>query len=398
MTRRTPAVTYRAVLRSPGVPHAFASAGLGRLSYTTAPLSLLLATQHATRSFAAAGLALGVFGAASAVAPAKSRLVDRHGRRRILPVVAAVYAADLLGTAAAAAAGVTAVALFIGTAALAGLTAPPLGPAMRAVWAELMPAPAWRQRAYSLDTVVEEVFFALGPVLVGVIVAVWDAPLALALTAILVLVGTIGLASAPGGRPAPIPSPYRLVGPLRDRGFPVLLGLMFGIGLGLGPIDVAVAARAEQAGRPAAAGYLLAALSIGSAAGGLAWGRREHRGAAATQLRWLIGAMALALSAAWAAPTLPLLGLLLAALGTAVAPAFVVAYLAADALVPQERRTEASTWINTANNMGVALGAAGAGLIADHATPATPMAAGAATLGATLLWCYARSWRDNTCA
>jgi predicted MFS family arabinose efflux permease len=48
---------------------------------------------------------------------------------------------------------------------------------------------------------------------------------------------------------------------------------------------------------------------------------------------------------------------------------FVVAYLAADDVTPPYQRTEASTWINTANNLGSAAGAALAGPVIEHATP-----------------------------
>jgi predicted MFS family arabinose efflux permease len=56
------------------------------------------------------------------------------------------------------------------------------------------------------------------------------------------------------------------------------------------------------------------------------------------------------------------LGVVLAFAGVAVAPLFVVSYLASDDVTPAQQRTQASTWINTANNLGSSAGASIAGL------------------------------------
>ncbi|MFE0346257.1 hypothetical protein [Streptomyces griseoluteus] len=75
--------------RPPAAPSA--TALVGRLSYGTVPLSLLLATQRATGSYAASGAVLSLHGAAVVfLTPARASLVDRHGARRALlpPAVA----------------------------------------------------------------------------------------------------------------------------------------------------------------------------------------------------------------------------------------------------------------------------------------------------------------------
>jgi predicted MFS family arabinose efflux permease len=63
------------------------------------------------------------------------------------------------------------------------------------------------------------------------------------------------------------------------------------------------------------------------------------------------------------------LGVVLAFAGVAVAPLFVVSYLASDDVTPAQQRTEASTWINTANNLGSSAGASVAGLGIDRVGP-----------------------------
>ena len=73
-------------------------------------------------------------------------------------------------------------------------------------------------------------------------------------------------------------------GPLAVPGFGVLLALVLTTSLGLGAIDVTITARAVADHHPGAAGYILAAGSLGSALGGLAWGKRRRRSRASTQM------------------------------------------------------------------------------------------------------------------
>ena len=70
----------------------------------------------------------------------------------------------------------------------------------------------------------------------------------------------------------------------------------------------------------------------------------------------------------------------MAVTGLGIAPLFVVAFLAADEVVPDHQRTESSTWVNTANNVGSAGGAAAAGVIVDQLPGAIGFAVGGGLL------------------
>jgi hypothetical protein len=258
---------------------------------------------------------------------------------------------------------------------------------MRALWAALAPEPAARQPAYSLDGVVEETLYAAGPVLVGVVLSISNSATALILTGALNVLGAVGIATSSAAKRHSVPaagrSPTSILGPFKRPGFPLLIAAMLGVGVGSGPIEVAVVAIAGRAGQPGLAGYLLATLAIGSVIGGLAWGRLHNDGHASTQLAALVAAMAAGSVAAAFAPSLPLLGVALALTGLVTAPVFVVAYLAADTLVPHDGRTEATTWVNTANNTGIALGAAVAGIVIDHVNGRAALIGSAAVLAIT---------------
>ncbi len=252
----------------------------------------------------------------------------------------------------------------------AGLFAPPLGPSMRASRAGVTSESAARRRAYSLDGVVEEVLYAVGPLVAGGILLFAPSSLVVAITGVMNLMGTILLVLSPASRHnrrksrgATISASSGWAGPFKRRGFVFLLLVLLGIGVGGGPLEVSLVARSESVGQGSSVGYLFAALSIGSAVGGLLWGRfiREDRPR-------LHLAVLIAVSAAFGLMLVPTTNLIATACvlfcaGLASAPLLITAYLCSDGLVPEGEQREASTWVNTLNNIGVALGAATAGIL-----------------------------------
>jgi predicted MFS family arabinose efflux permease len=114
---------------------------------------------------------------------------------------------------------------------------------------------------------------------------------------------------------------------------------------------------------------LLAALGVGTAAASLLAGRRTWQRPAAQRLAVLAVALAAALAgaAAVAEQPLALAGMLVLA-GTALGAMFVTVYPLADALTPAGAGTRVFAWLVTANNGGVALGAALAGELHGGAT------------------------------
>ena len=156
MTTSGARLGYRDVLQLPHASRLMLAALIGRLSFATVSLAMLLAVQRSTGSYAAAGAAVGAFGLANVlIAPARARLVDRAGQPVALPRLAAGYAALLCLLAGLTSSTTTASWLLVTTAGLAGLFPPPLGAAMRVLWASLVQDPAMLARAYSLDAVAE---------------------------------------------------------------------------------------------------------------------------------------------------------------------------------------------------------------------------------------------------
>jgi predicted MFS family arabinose efflux permease len=376
-------LTYAGLLALPGAGRAFGAAAVARLSFGMAGLSLLLLIHQATGSFAAAGAAGGAFSAGTLTAPVKARLLDRRGQRATLPLLGLAAAAALLAMALLGQADYRNPVPYVAACAVAGALVPPVGAAMRARWAIITGGGRNLERAYSLDAATEETLFTAGPVLTGVAVTAAGPVLSMLVTAALLAAGCVLLAGAGTAAPAREPRRGGQTGPLAGPGFRVLLAVVLTTSLGLGAIDVTITARAVADHHPGAAGYILAAGSLGSALGGLAWGRGRRRSRASTQMTWLLVIMTGGIALAALAPDLLLAGVALALTGTVLAPSAVLSYLSAERLAGPG--AEASTWVNTAWNAGVAAGLALTGLAVGRAGPTTPLLAGAAVLACAAL-------------
>ncbi|MFE4516906.1 MFS transporter [Kitasatospora sp. NPDC056783] len=365
--------SYVTVLRTPGAVRLFGAALIGRLSYGVVPLSLVLAVTGATGSYARAGWLMALFSISGVlISPLRAGLVDRHGPRRALPPMAAGYALVLLGLAAATwRPGVPYPAL-LALAVAAGVFAPPLGPVTRARWSALLPDPGLRRRAYSLDTVAEELLYVTGPLLSGVIAAATARPaLGVVVGAVLVLGGTLALAASVHDGPAPTEagststedrsSSWRLLARTRQP-----LAAAAAAGAGLGAFGLLAVVFAQRHGRTADVAWVEATLAAGSAIGGLVLGALDWRASAQARLAVLTTAFAGALALTSLAPTLPLLAAVAALAGLTVAPTLTTAYLLTDELAGPGRRTRAGAWVNACFNAGGSAGTALAGLLADR--------------------------------
>ncbi|MEU6529488.1 MFS transporter [Streptomyces sp. NPDC046928] len=380
--------SYAHVLRLPHARTTFAAALLGRLSYGIVPLSVMLAVTRARGSYTVAGAVMALFSGTSVfLSPARAALIDRYGPRRALVPMTAAYA-GLLGllTAVVWRPGAASPLVLGAVAAAAGACTPPLGPAMRAVWGGIAPDPDLLRRAYSLDAVAEELLFVSGPLLVGALVAAAPPAVGIAVGAVLIAAGAAGFVMSPvvrAVRPERVGATARegaRARVLRAVRRPVLAAL--GVGLALGAADLLVVAFAENHGAGGGgAAWPLAALSAGSAVGGLLHGAVSWRTPAGLRLPLLTAGLGLAVLLAGLATGLGTLTAVMAAVGFFVSPALTTAYLLADETAPSGARVRAGAWVNTAVNAGSTAGTAAAGVLAGLLPTGWCLAAtGAATL------------------
>lgn len=369
---------YTVLLRRPDVARTFGLALVGRLAYGLLPLTLLFTVQQATDSFAQAATATALNGFAALSMPLKSRAIDRHGQRVVVPLITTVVVLVLAAGVTLARFGVTAAPAWWALALAIGLASPPLGPSMRAQWRAFAPEDDLAA-AYSLDAVAEETLYLLGPVLAAGLLAVAPAYVGLMVAAVLLGVGAAGLAASPVAARIRTTGQQRSSrGPLRHRPFRGLLLVMTAVGCVTATIYAGTAVRALDTGHPSYAGLADAGVAVGSVLGGLVWGRLRPSWSWARSLTRLLTFLGAALLLASAFGSYGLFAVALALAGLAISPVYVVAYRASDLLVDPAEVTEAGTWVNTATNLGISLGGAASGLLVTHAGAHAPGRVGAA--------------------
>jgi MFS family permease len=380
-----------AVLRVPGSARLFVASMVARIPVTALGLVFVLRTKELTGSFAAAGVAAGLYGLATAVcAPALGRMADRRGQPAVL-VPGAILAAAALALFAALPAGPPFAAI-LACAVVAGAATPPVGPCLRAMWPEMLGDRSLAPAAFALESAGLEITYIAGPVLIAGAIGSQSTAAAALASAVLLLAGTLVFAAA-GPVRAFRPSPREAGGggPLRSPGVRTLAVVYVLVGLAFGAVEVGVPASADAAGHAHAAGLLLGVWGLGSLLGGLA---AAHANPPADRVRRLCILLAL-LTAGHALLAVPagLLGLaaLLFLAGAAIAPAFGIANALVDGVAPAGAVTEAFTWLSTGIALGLALGSALGGALADSSAGAAFALAGVACGAAAL---YASSRRD----
>lgn len=387
----TEPMSYRAVLRTSHVARSFIPSIIGRLSLATSGLALVLLLEQSTGSFAVAGTVTAVFGIANVVAtPWRARILDLHGQTGALLTLGLGHAAALVALGLASTQGLFVLLLMGG---IAGATSPPFGARMRVLWSSALPVGNGRTRGFSLDAVAEELTFAVGPLAAALLAVIVDPLASLLLSAGCVAIGSVLFVSSLlsrqqlGSRRVHGSGWHPARSPFRSRGFAPVVFTMIAPGIILGCIEIAAPAIADAESNTVLAGVLLALFAGTSALGGLLYGRVQVRPALERQL------LALALALLVISTITGLAGGIIAAVigftlsGLFLAPVLIIGYLAADQRSDPRVRTEASSWINTALNLGAAVGAGIFGALTDAAGPGLALAMSAAVAGVVLTAC-----------
>lgn len=372
---------YAAVLRRPGILRLFLLGNLARLPGGFHTLATVLLVRATTGSYALAGVAAAAsFVVMTATAAPLGRLVDRHGQRRVL-VPAAFW-----GTVGFAALGLAGhldapAPVLIAAAALSGIV-PPVASSERAILADQFTG-ADRERAYALEAIIQEGVWTVGP-LIGTLALVVGGPTAmLAVAGVLVLVGTSLFAAMPLSRDwRPVHAERGRGGALASPGLRTVLMLGALSALSFGQFEVAVPAFTEQHGSRDAAGVMLALWAVGSAIGGLAYGRSKRRRPPWQRIAIIAMCCAIGFLPAAVAPSNLVLAPAALVAGLGIAPLLANIYNQIGAVASEGMVTEAFSWLNVAFPAGFGIGSALAGVIADG--PGAHVAMAVAGVGVAL--------------
>lgn len=361
------------MLHQPPLRSAIAASVLGRLPIGIAGLAILLHAQQQSGSFARGGGIAACYVAGLAVfAPLLGRLIDRHGPRTTLLACAFAFPAFLVALVAGPphwqSVGITQM-----LAVCAGACFPPITVCMRTFFRQRLKEEGQLAAAYSMESVLIETIFILGPVLVATFTALASPAAAVLFAACCALAGTLLFLRSSAIREWRVEErrPASLFGPLREPGFIPLLAVILCYASAFGLVEIGTTAFATEIGEPAFAGVLLGLMSIGSAAGGLVYGSRSWRLPLPQQFTLMLILMGLGI--------LPLallqtpLGFSIWCLiaGIAMAPALIMQAMLVARIARADQSTEAFTWSSTGLLAGVGLGLAGGGILLEFSRSPT---------------------------
>lgn len=346
----------------------FTLAGLlARLPLPMTGIGFITLVSQLQQSYTLAGAVSASFVLTYAlVSPQLSRWVDSHGQRRVLPWASLISVSGMLLVLIISQLKYHYGLLFIG-AVLTGFM-PSISAMIRARWTALYRDQPQLQTAYSLETVLDELTFIIGPPLAVGLAVMWFPQAGILTAAVLLMLGVLALIFLTGSEPksaAIPPTAHAGKSVIRQTSVQRLTLLMIALGTIVGTVDILSVAFAQEIEQPATASLVLSAYATGSCLAGLIFGARQFSLSLAQQL--VLGGGAIALT------TLPLIwvGSLYSLTfwifwaGVAFAPTMIIAMSLVERAVPEQRITEGMTWLLAGLNIGVALGAALSGYVVE---------------------------------
>ncbi|MDR2896182.1 MAG: MFS transporter [Propionibacteriaceae bacterium] len=362
--------SYLAILKIPGAL-AFSAAGLmARFGGAMVGIGTVLMIQALYQSYGQAGILAAANSVAWAVGTAiLSHLVDRHGQRRIMLPTALVSAVALTALVVLALCHAP-IGWLIPCTIVAGFTGGSPGAMVRARWNYVLDDPRDLHTAFSLESSLDEITFAVGPVLATWLSTSVNPAAGLAGPIVLGAGGALVFYSLRATQPQIIPLPAhshehrRFL--LAFPGIAMVLGVGALMGALFGSLDITVVAATTAWDVRPLSGLVLGVMSVGSAIGGLAYGARGW--VSPLWRRFTIGVCILGVTVCslFFATNAWVLGVCGFVAGLAIAPTFINANALIGHLVPATRLTEGLAWLGTGIGIGVSIGSMTAGAIIDR--------------------------------
>ncbi|WP_085712417.1 MULTISPECIES: MFS transporter [unclassified Pseudomonas] len=356
---------YRELLTTPGATGLVLASAIARLPQAMIGIGIITMLVEQSGIYWLAGAVAGTFTLANAlIGPYISKLVDQRGQSRVLPVVTTFSIGMLLALIFAVYMRAPAALLFV-LAALAG-TMPSMPSMIRARWTQLFRGKPQLHTAFSLDTVLTELAYIIGPPMaIGLSVSLFAEAGPLVAVGLLA-VGVTAFVLQRQTEPKVVVGQTRHTGStLLIPGVPTIVLALLAMGAIGGSIDVAVVAFANAQGWPASATFILAAYAFGSLVAGLTFG--ALRVTLPIEKQFFIGILVTAITGVLPlfSPDVYVLSAMLFIAGISFAPTMVVVMKLGTIIIPPSRITEGLTWMTTGISIGVALGGLLSGLIVD---------------------------------
>jgi MFS family permease len=380
---------YLEFLRRPGVATLMVVALLSRMPIGMVGFAMLMFLRERFGSFALAGSAVGVFFVAmAAAAPVQGRLIDRFGPRIPLLVTGIVQPFALVAVIAFAQLGLS-YAYVAAAAAATGAFAPPITVLTRTIWRHRFERDDDRRTAFSLDAVLIEVNFTLGPAIIALMLAWFGTLAAFTLAIVVCVISYLIYILSPAltyFRREP-PAERHMLGPLTEPRLLLLFTSTFGLTVCFGLMEVGYPGYGTALAMPALGGILLAVNAIGSGIGGAIYGGLHLRMPVERQYAAALGLIGIPLLLHAFVVDYPVLfGCVAFVAGLLIAPSIAAQSVLVSRIAPAKYATEAFTWSSTFIVSGLGAGMAVGGTLIETAGIRTAfVAAGAIACAMALL-------------
>lgn len=349
--------SYLTLLKTRGVGRIMGAQLVARFPSGMLSLAFLLHVEQVHDSYGAAGLVLAATSIGQAIAgPLLSRWMGVWGMRKVI-ILTTVVSSTAIGTIGLV---VLPVAAYMAVGFIAGISWPPVQPAVRTIYPKLVNSNQLTP-LFSLDASAQEIIWVVGPVVTTLIATQVGTVHAIVLALVFFIAGGAWFVLSPESGQVRIPRSRRKLGVVLARP-PVLLATVVGFLL-VGAAASAEAGVVATFGHGSAdAGIVLAIFAVGSLVGGLALGHLQI-GPWALARRMFVVFIGLALAALfldfwWLSITLFIAGI-------GIAPALAVMFSIVSSSVKFSDTAEAYGWVGTGQLIGAAMGSAAAGFLID---------------------------------
>ncbi|MEU0809676.1 MFS transporter [Streptomyces sp. NPDC005970] len=353
------------MLRAPGAAALAFWGMVGRFPIAMRSLSCLMLISAVTGSLADAGTVAAAMLVSQGVAsPVLGRLADRLSQRRVLLTACLAHGAGmtLLVVSILLEAPLW---LLILAAVATGCASVSFTSFMRARWASMADRGLLRT-AYALESMLDETIFLLGPLLVTLLATAVHPAAGLIACAVLTTTGSIAVAlhrrSEPVSEPAPGRGPRRAIS---VAGVRVLMVAYAGMGFLLGAVDVTLIAFAQERSASGLAGVFLSLTAVGSLTAGVVYGAVDWKLSQARLLSITTSALTLGVVPLAFADSPLAMAFLAVVAGVAISPGLIAGSTLLESLAPKGSLSEGFSWLTSAGALGIALGTAVGGRLAD---------------------------------
>lgn len=373
---------YRAYFGLPDVAVIVFIAWLARMPFGMIGLAMLMFLRETLGDFKIAGSVLGVYYVSmAAFAPVCGRIIDRIGPHlplRVTGVLHSLFLA-LLFIVASKHSPVWIVML---AAAFAGALSPPIAVLTRTLWRHRFPDDVTRRMAFSVDSIMIELNFTIGPAITAVVISAFGTRVAFLLAIVVTFAAFLVFLLTPALRywKQEQHIERHFLGPLTEPRLVGLFVVTFGLTFSFGILEVGYPAFATYLALPVLAGVFLGINSLGSAIGGAVYGVLHLKAPLERQFAAALGFMSVPFLLHWWVDQAVVFGLIAFIAGTLIAPGLTAQTMLITHIAPNKYATEAFTWSSTFIVSGIGVGMAAGGAVAEMVDVKTPFLVGAIVL------------------